>query len=195
MSKQNPKVTIEVSARHLHLCLEDVEKLFGRGRKLTVMRELSQEGEFAANETVTLRGPKGVIDDVRVIGPTRDQTQVEISATDARALGIKAPVRLSGDLKGTPGAELVGPKGAVDLQEGVIVAERHIHMNDQQAAELGLKDGDKVDVDVGGVRDLLFENVPVRVKPSYFLSFHIDTDEANAAWLSSGDEGKIIVKK
>lgn len=186
-------VPVGVSARHVHLSPQHVEELFGPGHQLTVMKELSQPGQFAAEECVTLVGPRGTIERVRILGPARGATQVEIARTDGFRLGINAPVRLSGDLAGTPGIEIVGPKGSIKIDEGVIVAARHIHMTPDQAAEYGLKDRDVVKVRVGGPRALIFENVIVRVRADFALDFHIDTDEANAAELKTGDVVEVIL--
>ena len=188
----NIKVPIEVSARHTHLSKSDWIKLFGKKSNPCIMKILSQPGQYADMQTIMLKGPKGEIDDVRVLGPCRDTTQVEISGTDAYKLGIKAMVKLSGDHSGTPGITLIGPKGKAKLDKGLIIAERHLHISSRRAKDIGLKDGDKVKIDVAGVRDLVFENVPVRVSPKYRTAFHIDTDEANAAWVQTGDKGILI---
>ncbi|MCG8653373.1 MAG: phosphate propanoyltransferase, partial [Pirellulales bacterium] len=171
-----------------------VEALFGPGHQLTPLKPLSQPGQFAAEEQVTLIGPKRTIERVRVLGPTRSKNQVEISRTDEFYLGIDAPVRASGDIDQTPGITMQGSEGRrVTLLKGVICAWRHIHMNPQDAKEFGLSDGDIVDVDVGqkGVRSLTFGDVLVRVKPSYKLEMHIDTDEGNAAELDRIDVGDL----
>lgn len=188
------QVTIEISARHVHLSCADLEHLFGNGYKPSVLKALSQPGQYAAEETVKLVGPKGEIDKTRILGPCREATQVEISETEARALGIKPPVRDSGNLAGTPGLRLVGPKGELELKQGAILALRHIHIDPKTANELGVKNGDRVKVDTKGVRDMLFENVLVRVSPDFKLAMHIDTDEANAAGIDSENHvGEIIV--
>jgi propanediol utilization protein len=188
------KIPIEISARHAHLSKKDLEKLFGSGYELTKKKDLSQLGQFAARETVKLVGPKGEINDLRILGPCRDKTQVEISQTDAHRLGINPPVRESGDLDGSAGIKIVGPAGEIEEKEGVILALRHIHMDPETARQLGIKNGDKVKVDISGARDLLFENVIVRVKDSYRLAMHIDTDEANAAGISDTNNlGEIII--
>lgn len=190
------KVPIEISARHVHLSCEDLEALFGTGFKLSKYKDLSQPGQFAAEETVKLVGPRGgQIDKIRVLGPCRKETQVEISETEARELGLNPPVRDSGNLAETAGAKIVGPKGEVDLKQGVILALRHIHIDPKTAAELGVKNYDRVKVDVSGARDLLFENVLVRVSPDFKLAMHIDTDEANAAGIDKDNhQGEIIIK-
>lgn len=189
------KVPIEVSARHVHLSKPDLEKLFGAGFVLTKLKDLSQTGQFAARETVQLVGSLGSKDKVRVLGPCREETQVEVSETDAKILGLEAPARDSGDLDGSVGVKIVGPAGEVVLKRGLILALRHIHIDPQTAEKLGVKDGDHVKVDTSGARDLLFENVLIRVDPSFRLAMHIDTDEANAAGLDRGNNlGEIIVK-
>lgn len=188
------KVPIEISARHVHLSRQDLKKLFGVGFALTKLRDLSQTGQFAANECVKLAGPRGLIDNVRILGPYRQETQVEVSETDARILGLNPPVRDSGNLAGTPGIKLTGPAGEVELDHGVILALRHIHLDPATSAELGVKNYDRVKVDTGGVRDMLFENVLIRVDPSFRLAMHLDTDEANAAGIDADNrEGEIIV--
>lgn len=186
------EVPVGVSGRHVHLSPEHVEALFGKGHELTPIKELSQPGQFAADECVTLVGPRGSIERVRVLGPARGATQVEISKTDGFKLGVHPPVRLSGDIKGTPGIQLVGPAGTITIEEGVIVAARHIHMTPADAEKAGVKDGDVVKVRVGGDRGLIFDQVIIRVRDDFALDFHIDTDEANAAGLRTGDTGEVL---
>lgn len=178
-------IPVGVSNRHIHLSAEHVAVLFGSGHELTRDRDLKQTGEFAAKETVTLVGPKGIIRGVRVLGPVRAFTQVEVSRTDGFSLGIKPPVRDSGDIAGSAGVVVVGSKGAVTLQEGVICAARHIHINDTDARKLAVVDGSRVKVAVAGERGAVLHNVLVRVRPSFRSEFHIDTDEANALGLSN----------
>jgi acetate kinase len=186
-------IPIAVSARHVHLTDEMVEKLFGEGHELTERAPLSQPGQFASEETVTLVGPKRQLEGVRVLGPTRDHNQVEISRTDEFSLGVDAPVRMSGDLEGTPGITLRGPEGEVRLEQGLICALRHIHMTPEDADQFGVEHEDYVDVAVqGGARDLVFQDVVIRVKPTYKLEMHIDTDEANAANLPQRSEGSLV---
>ncbi|MDO8592229.1 MAG: phosphate propanoyltransferase [bacterium] len=188
------KVPIEISARHVHLSKPDLEILFGQGFALAKLHNLSQTGQFASEQTVSLAGPGGAIERVRILGPCRGQTQVEVSETDARKLGLNPPVRDSGNLAGTHGIKIAGPVGELELKQGVILALRHIHIDPATAAQLGVKNGDRVKVDTGGARDLLFENVLVRVDPSFRLAMHIDTDEANAAGIDEENrEGEIIV--
>ncbi len=179
-------IPIEVSAHHVHLIQEHVETLFGAGHQLTPESELSQPGQFACREQVSLAGPKGRIERVRVLGPCRSATQVEIAMTEQYKLGIHAPIRESGDVKDTPGVVLEGPAGKVDLKEGVICALRHIHMTPEDALHYGVKDKSTVRVRVAGDRELIFGDVLVRVSPNYQLAMHIDTDEANAANIRTG---------
>lgn len=176
-----------VSNRHVHLSQRDLVQLFGADVKLTKMKELSQPGQFACEEKVRLAGPSGVIEGVRVLGPVRDRTQVEISAADGFKLGVKAPLRESGDLGGSAPVVLIGPAGIVSLPEGMIVAARHLHMPPEAAARFGVRDKSRVYVRAGGERGMIFAEVVVRVSPSYRLEFHVDLDEANAAGLRNGD--------
>mgnify|MGYP001037786380 FL=1 len=180
-------IPIGVSAHHVHLSQEDVEKLFGTGHHLTPKLPLAQPGQFACDEQVRLIGPRGSIDRVRVLGPARSESQVEISRTEGYRLGINAPVRMSGDLDGTPGLTLEGPAGQAEIRNGVIYAQRHLHMTPTDARKLGLQNGDVVRVRVEGEREMVFGDVAVRVSPTYKLEFHLDTDEANAAELNTGD--------
>ena len=176
------KVLVETSARHIHLTAEAVEALYGKGAKLEVRKMLSQPGQFAsANEKIKLVGPKGEML-VSVLGPERKANQVELSYSDARALGLRdVPVRESGDVAGTPGLHLVGPAGELDIAEGVIIAKRHIHMTPADAEAFGVTNGEIVKVKLDTERPLIFDGVVIRVSPSYALAMHIDTDECNAA--------------
>jgi putative phosphotransacetylase len=185
-------VPVGISNRHLHLSQSDIEILFGEGHQLTVFKDLKQPGQYACDEKVDLVGPKGIIKGVRVLGPARKQSQIEVSITDSFVLGVKPPVRGSGDLVGSPGVKMVGPKGEVVLAEGVIAAERHIHMHTSEAETFGLKDRDTVSVKVDGHRGVVFENVLVRVHPEFALEFHVDVDEGNAAGLQNGMEVEIL---
>ena len=186
-------VPIEVSARHMHITPDDFAKLFGAEARLSKLRDLSQPGEFAANESVTVVGPKRrMIDKVRILGPHRKFTQVELSYTDGIYLGIDLPHRLSGDVKGSAPITLVGPKGALNLPEGAIRAQRHIHMNPAQTEKWGLKAGQKVNVETRGPMNITFNNVVIRVGETFNLAMHIDTDEANAAGIQSGEPGVIV---
>ncbi len=192
--QSEPKtIPVAVSARHVHLTQQTVEALFGPGYELTERNPLSQPGQFACNETVTVVGPKRQLEGVRILGPTRSKNQVEISRTDEFYLGIDAPVRASGDVANTPGCKLVGPHGEVDLENGVICAWRHIHMHPDDAEAFGVADRDVVEVAVNSEgRDLVFGDVLVRVKDTYKLEMHIDTDEGNAAELSRGAQGVLV---
>ncbi|KLU61290.1 phosphate propanoyltransferase [Peptococcaceae bacterium CEB3] len=181
------QVPIEISNRHVHLTQEHVEALFGPGYTLTPSKFLSQPGQFACEETLTLVGPKGSLNGIRVLGPVRKQSQVELATTDTFKLGVRPPVRDSGDLAGTPGLELVGPNGRVVLASGVIVAARHIHMMPSDAAQYGVVDGAYVRVEIPGLRGGIFNNVLVRVSPSSHLNIHIDTDEGNGFSVRNGD--------
>jgi acetate kinase len=184
-------VPIEVSAHHVHLSQQHVEALFGAGHQLTPEFELSQPGQFACKEKVNLIGPKGRVDRVRILGPVRKESQVEIAMTEQFKLGIQPPVRESGDLRGTPGLTLEGPSASVTIDQGVICALRHIHMPPEEALRLGVKDKAMVRVKVSGQRELIFGDVLVRVSPSYRLAMHLDTDEANAANIQEGAAGTI----
>ncbi|MCU6747279.1 phosphate propanoyltransferase [Faecalicatena acetigenes] len=177
----NLKIPIETSARHIHLSQQDFEILFGPGSRPTFFRELSQPGQYACKERLTVVGPKGRFEKVIVLGPCRSHTQVEISVTDARRLGIPSVIRQSGDLDDTPGCLLIGPSGKVQLEKGVIVAKRHIHMTPVDAIRAHVKDNDIVFVITTSYeRSLIFSDVVVRVDPSFSLAMHVDTDEANA---------------
>ena len=185
------KFIVETSARHVHLTAEAVEILFGKGHTLTNKKDLSQPGQFACEEKVTVVGPKGSIK-ASVLGPTRPENQVELSLTDARTIGLVAPVRESGDIAGTTGCTLVGPCGEVVLTEGVIAAKRHIHMTPADAAAIGVEDKQIVSVKLDTPRALIFGDVVVRVKDSFALAMHIDTDESNAAMASGAVYGEIV---
>ena len=183
---------VETSARHIHLTHEAVETLYGKGAVLEVRKMLSQPGQFAcANEKITLVGPKGSLS-VSVLGPARPQNQVELSFTDARALGITPPVRESGDIAGTPGVKLVGPAGELEISEGCIVAKRHIHMTPADAEAFGVSDKEIVKVRLDTARPLVFDDVVVRVSPKFALAMHIDTDECNAAAAFGAVQGRIV---
>lgn len=180
-------VPAAVSNRHIHLSLEALDALFGKGYMLKQMKPLSQPGQYACEEKLTFVGPKNKIDGIRILGPVRAATQVEISLTDAYGLGIKPVVRMSGDLKDTPGGKLIGPNGEYPLTNGVIVSQSHLHASSEQAAWYGLKDGDLVCVRKKGIRTVVFENVPVRAGNTHSLELHFDTDEANAGLIGNGD--------
>ncbi|WKY47043.1 phosphate propanoyltransferase [Eubacteriaceae bacterium ES3] len=186
------RVVLGISNKHIHLSKEDIETLFGEGHELTNIKDLKQPGQYACAECVKVIGPKGSFGKVRVLGPARPESQVEISLTDARTLGINAPVSESGKLEGTPGITLEGPKGSVTLERGVMIALRHIHMPPEVAEALGINDKDFVCVETEGVRKTIFCNVLARVSDKFDLEMHLDTDEANAAGLSNNDYLKII---
>jgi acetate kinase len=184
-------IPLSISAHHVHLSQGDFESLFGKEMQLTSRSELSQYGQFAAWEAVNLIGPKGIIEKVRILGPFRKESQVEISRTEQFKLGIDAPIRDSGDIEGTPGIILEGKAGQVKLQKGVICAKRHIHVSTEEALSLGLRDKDEVMVQIKGIRTLIYGDVLVRVHPSFKLDMHLDTDEANAAQITEGLFGHI----
>jgi acetate kinase len=189
--QEKAPIPIEVSAHHVHLSQADVDKLFGPGHRLQPEHELSQPGQFASKEKVDLIGPKGRIGNVRVLGPTRKETQIEIAMTEQFKLGIQPPIRESGDLQNTPGITLQGAGGSTTIERGVICAQRHIHMSPEDALRFGLRDKYVVRVRVKGDRELIYGDVVVRVNPNYRLAMHIDTDEGNAAHISTGMIGFI----
>jgi acetate kinase len=189
--KQQPFL-VEVSAHHIHLTQEHVDALFGGGHQLTWHADLSQPGQFACKEQLTIIGPKGRIERVRVLGPTRKYTQVEIAMTEQYKLGIQPPIRESGDTEGSPGCSLEGPAGRIRLDRGVICALRHIHMTPEDALRYGVRDKSVVRVRIDGDRELVFGDVLVRVDPNFALAMHIDTDEANAAHVQTGAKGYIV---
>jgi putative phosphotransacetylase len=184
--------SVGISNRHIHLSQRDLEYLFGQGHKLQNLKNISQPGQYAARETVILAGPKGCIEQVRVLGPVRKQTQVEILRSDTFKLGVNAPVRESGDLSGSAGITVIGPNGSIELKEGLIIAQRHLHMKPSDAGSYGVSDGQSVRVRVAGERGILFENVVVRVSDSYASDFHIDIDEANGAGIKPGDPAYLV---
>lgn len=185
------KFLVETSARHVHVCKETLETLFGAGYELTVKKPLSQPGQYASNERVTVVGPKRELANVSILGPCRGADQVELSATDARSIGISAPVRESGDTAGSAGCKLVGPCGEVELKEGVIVAKRHIHVTPEDAEKLGVADKEIVMVACGSEgRKLVFDDVVIRVSEKFATAMHIDTDESNAC--GGASEGEIV---
>jgi putative phosphotransacetylase len=186
------KVKVGTSNKHLHLSRKHLDALFGEGHELTLKAKLVQPGQFATEERVTLVGPKRSFENIRIIGPTRDETQVELSMTDARTLGIDAPIRESGKLEGTPGIKIVGPRGEIEIDHGVIVAQRHIHLNPEQAKESGLENGQIVKIKCAGERALVFDEVVVRSGEKHERECHIDTDEANAAKIGTGDEIEVV---
>ena len=188
-------VPVGISNRHLHLSRADLDILYGPGYELTPIKKLTQPGQFAAEETIHVVGPKGCIEKMRILGPLRSQTQVELAQTDARKIGIKAPLRLSGHLAGTPGCVLVGPKGYILLKEGVIVAKTHLHLSVKEGAERGFADGDLADVYFNGPKKMCLMDIVVRVGDACALDLHIDTDEANACLTSNGAKAYVVKKE
>lgn len=186
------KIPIGVSARHVHLAQAEVEQLFGENYQLTPKFELSQPGQFAAEETVVLAGPKGSIERVRILGPARTLSQVEVSWTDAMKLGLKPPLRISGDIKGSSPVTLIGPNGSVVLTEGLIIAQAHIHMSPADSVKFQVVDGQSVQIKVAGIRPITLSNVMIRVSERYRLEMHIDTDEANAGLIQQGAFAEIV---
>lgn len=187
------KIPIEISAKHIHLCREDFEKLFGEGKELTFAKELSQPGQFLAKERLAIEGPRGRMEHVAILGPFRSKSQVELAITDTRKLGIEKAIRQSGDIEGTPGCRLIGPNGSLDLKQGVIVAKRHIHMTPSDAWRMHVKDNEEVFVITQSYeRALIYANVVVRVHPDFVLAMHVDTDEGNAFDHSEEQYGVIL---
>ena len=186
------KVKIGLSNKHVHLQKDHIDILFGKGHELTPTKDLVQPGQFASEEKVDIVGPKNTLKGIRVLGPARPETQVELAMTDARTLGIKAPVRESGKLEGTPGCKLIGPCGEVELDHGVMIALRHVHLNPQQAEEAGVKDKDIVCLKIDGERGLIFDNVLVRAGEKHEREAHLDTDEGNAAGCGPDAVAEII---
>ncbi len=181
------KIPVGVSNRHIHLTQESVDKLFGKGYELKVKSMLKQPGQYACEETVLVRGPRGEFPRVRILGPTRSINQLEISITDSFKMGVGRVIRESGDIAATPGFEVVGPEGSITLPEGCIVALRHIHMTPEIADEMGVKNGEMVDVKFFGERKAILGNVLIRVSPNFSLEMHLDVDEANAVSVKNGD--------
>ncbi|GAB6181257.1 phosphate propanoyltransferase [Desulfotomaculum defluvii] len=186
-------IPVGISNRHIHLSQTDLETLFGVGYQLAKAKDLSQPMQYACKETLTICGPKGAIEKVRILGPVRSETQVEILQADCFKLGISAPVKMSGDLQGTPGITIIGPKGSISLSKGVIVAQRHIHMTLEDAKRLGVTDGEQVSIEMGGLRGGTFSNVAIRANNTSALECHIDTEEANA--LNIGPKSRIKIIK
>lgn len=192
LEEQSLMVPVGISMRHVHLTKEDLSSLFGPTYVLTPKKKLSQPDQFAAEECVDVIGPKGELKKVRILGPLRKKTQIELSQTDCRTVGIQAPVRISGDLFETPGAILRGPYGEIRVLNGVIVADRHIHLSNEQAEAMGLKNGDRVSVEIGGVKPGVMSGVLIRAGEGNEMDFHIDTDDGNAFQLSQGQMVKIL---
>ena len=183
---------VEASGRHVHLSRKELDALFGTGYELTKAKDLSQPGQYASKERLTVVGPKGAFHNVVILGPVRKESQVEISITDCLQLGVKAPIRESGDIEGTPGIVLVNGDKSVSLDKGLIVAKRHVHMTPEDAEKIGVKNHDIVKVKVEGARPLIFDDVVIRVSPKFATYMHIDYDEANACGFSKGIRGRII---
>ena len=195
LQKRSRQVPVGISVRHIHLTRDDVDKLFGYGYQLTPKKALSQPGQFACEECLDIIGPKGELKHVRILGPERSSTQIELAQTDCRNIGIKAPVRSSGDTKGTPGVTLRGPNGTLTVPEGVMMADRHIHMTPAQAAAFGLADGDRVQVKIDGPKPGVMGGVLIRANDKCALDFHIDTDDGNAFLLKQGQLVTVLGKE
>lgn len=187
-------VEVEASGRHIHLCQKDLEALFGEGYELTPIKDLSQPGQYACKERVTISGPKGSLNNVIVLGPVRPESQVEVSMTDANILGIKAPVRMSGDIKGTPGVSVSNGDKSITLDEGLMVAQRHLHITPEDAERFHVNDGQVIKVKVCGEKDraLIFDDLVVRVNKNFRTYIHIDYDEANACGFVKGMKGVLF---
>lgn len=185
-------IPVGISNRHIHLSIEDLNRLFGEGYQLTKLKDLSQPGQFACKETVTVCGPKGAIEKIRILGPVRSKTQIEIVKGDCYKLGVGTESRMSGDLQGTPGITLVGPKGSVQTTEGLIIAQRHIHMTPEDAKHFRVHDGQVVSVEFDGPRGGILYNTVIRANDASALEFHIDTEEANALGVNSLTKIKLI---
>lgn len=192
LKKDLSSIPVGISNRHIHLSQTDLNILFGTGYQLTKIKDLSQPMQYACKETLTIGGPKGAIENVRILGPARSETQVEILQADCFKLGINAPVRMSGDLQGTPGITLIGPKGSILLSKGIIIAQRHIHMTLEDAKRLGVTDGEQVTIQIEGSRGGTYSNVAIRANNTSALECHIDTEEANAMNLVSTSKITII---
>jgi putative phosphotransacetylase len=186
------EIPIEISARHCHLSKQDLDKLFGAGHELKNIKQLGQPSDFACQETIDIATNSKVLKNLRIIGPLRSQTQIEISRTDAIFLGIDVPVRLSGNLQETPGIKMIGSGGEVELPEGLIVAQRHFHCSTEEAKKLKIKTGDIISVEVEGERPVIFKNIPVRAGDNYEMCLHLDTDEGNAAGINKTGKGYLI---
>ncbi|CRK81809.1 phosphate propanoyltransferase [Neobacillus massiliamazoniensis] len=192
VKKDTYEIPVGVSNRHIHLSQEDVNRLFGEGYQMTKLKDLLQPGQYACKETVTICGPKGAIEKVRILGPVRSKTQVEILEGDGFKLGRGTQTRMSGDLQGTPGITLIGPKGSVQINEGLIVAQRHIHMGPEDAKHFGVHDGQIVSIEINGPRGGILNNVAIRANDASILECHIDIEEANAMGVNSSTKIKLI---
>ncbi len=187
------KIPVGISGRHLHVTQEHLETLFGKGYELTPMKDLSQPGQYAANEKVDVMSPQGkLLSGVRILGPVRPASQIEISRSDALRFKFEAPVRSSGDVKGTGACTLIGPNGKVELSEGVIIADRHIHFSLEEADEFGVTNGQVVSLKISGIKAGIIDNVLCRVNPNYLLDCHLDTDDGSAFMLNTGDEVELV---
>lgn len=195
LQKRSRQVPVGISVRHIHLTRADVDALFGRSYQLTPKKALSQPGQFACEECLDVIGPKGELKKVRILGPERPATQVELAQTDCRNIGVSAPVRSSGDTAGTPGITLRGPKGELRVPEGVIIADRHLHMSPAEAAAFGLADGDRIRVEIGSEKPGILGNVLVRASSKCALDLHIDTDDGNAFLLKQGQLVTVLGKE
>lgn len=187
------EVPISVSGRHLHLSRTDMDILFGTGSQLTVFKPISQPGQFASNEKVTIVGPRGQIDNLRILGPFRKETQIELAASDARRIGMKLPVRASGDIEGTPGVTIIGPRGQVTIQKGCMIAERHIHMTPQQAKDRGVQDGQMIRVQIDSEKGGIMDQVYVHVREDFAYDMHVDSDDANAFMIGPDAAGRMLI--
>ncbi|MFA4880024.1 MAG: phosphate propanoyltransferase [Candidatus Doudnabacteria bacterium] len=187
------QILVEVSARHIHLSKPHCAEIFGKSYELKKIKDLSQPGLFACQETVDIQIGQEILKEVRVVGPFRSRTQIEISRTDAHHLKIDAPLRLSGDLEDSQGCAVIGPQGVVNLKEGLIIAKRHLHLDPEEAQKLNLKNGQEISIKIKGKRELIFHKVTTRVDSNYKAVVHLDTDEGNAAGISGGGEGEIII--
>jgi putative phosphotransacetylase len=192
LKKNDNSIPVGISNRHIHLSQIDLNTLFGEGYQLTKIKDLSQPMQYACKETLTIGGPKGAIEKVRILGPVRSESQVEILQADCFKLGVTAPVRLSGDLQGTPGITLIGPQGSIFLSQGLMIAQRHIHMTQEEAKHLGVSDGEQVSIQIDGLRGGNYSNVVIRANNTSALECHIDTEEANAMKLASTSKITII---
>ncbi|MFY2158241.1 phosphate propanoyltransferase [Cytobacillus firmus] len=191
-SGKDHSIPMAVSARHCHLSQRDLEILFGIGYQLTKKADLSQPGQFAANETITIAGPRGSLEKVRILGPARNMTQVEVSRTDSIRMGLKPPLRESGNIEGSSPVTLIGPKGSLYKKEGLIIAQAHIHMAPEDAEAFGVENGEYVKVEAEGERPISFGKVLIRISPRYRLEMHIDTDEANAGLIAGKTAGRLV---
>lgn len=195
LQKRSRQVPVGISVRHIHLSRADVDRLFGRNYQLTPKKQLSQPGQYACEECLDVIGPKGELKKVRILGPERKATQIELAQTDCRNIGVTAPVRSSGHTAGTPGITLRGPLSEITVPEGVIIADRHLHMSEGEAAAFGLKDGDHVRIQVDGVKPGVLGNVLVRAGKGHSLDLHIDTDDGNAFLLRQGQLVTVLGKE